>query len=371
MAKIGTVDFAKKALLNELETSAIYDRLAKSYYNEDLSRRLGVLSETEAEHARFWLKFLEERGVNTRILRASPLKIVVYAFVSRLLGVGLGLKFLERGERAAIDNYCVILGNIELSSEEQSAIRGILIDELRHEEQFEEYAAGYKFFLKNLAIVLTQISGGLVTVLSVSAGLAGVYRQSFVAAMAGLLVGLTEAVNSAVSFYFYCKTEKQIKVGIMQRLKTVTENLPDVFSERIFKYFEKKGLSKEAVAMIVKELRQDNDLLRRLFAEEKYGIQEEDLGNPRRTAVYAGLFRFVGTIFPLIPYFLNLPLMLAVPISVLITLAVLAFTGFMAAISTETSISRRVVELIISGLVLTAMVYFIGWIASLLIQLTW
>ncbi|MEM3673370.1 MAG: VIT1/CCC1 transporter family protein [Candidatus Bathyarchaeia archaeon] len=202
-----------------------------------------------------------------------------------------------------------------------------------------------------------------------SAGLAGVYRQPFVAAMAGLLVGLTEAMNSAVSFYFYVKTEKQIKVGIMQRLKIVTENLPDVFSERMAKYFEKKGLSKEAAAMVGEELRQDSDLLRRLFAEERYGIHEEELGNPRRTGLYAGLFRLIDTIFPLIPYFLNLPLILTVPTSVLITLAVLAFTGFLAAISTETSISRKIVELIISGLVLTTIVFFAGWVASLFIQL--
>ncbi|MEM3648790.1 MAG: VIT1/CCC1 transporter family protein, partial [Thermoproteota archaeon] len=176
-------------------------------------------------------------------------------------------------------------------------------------------------------------------------------------------------MNSAVSFYFYSKTEKQIKVSIMKRLKILTENLPNVFSERIIKYFEKKGLSREVAAMVSEELRQDSDLLRRLFAEERYDIREEELGNPRRTGLYAGLFRLIGTIFPLIPYFLNLPLILTVPISVLITLAVLAFTGFLAAISTETSIGRKVFELIISGLVLTAIVFAIGWAASLLIQL--
>ncbi|MEM3673371.1 MAG: hypothetical protein QW468_04010 [Candidatus Bathyarchaeia archaeon] len=66
------------------------------------------MSETEAEHARFWSKFLEKRGVDTRVLRANPIKIIVYAFVFRLLGVGLGLKFLERGELTAIINYCAI-----------------------------------------------------------------------------------------------------------------------------------------------------------------------------------------------------------------------------------------------------------------------
>ncbi|MBS7647686.1 MAG: VIT1/CCC1 transporter family protein [Candidatus Bathyarchaeia archaeon] len=369
MAKVETINFAKKALLNELETSAVYSRLAKSYRAESLSERLGVLSETEAEHARFWSRFLEKRGVETKVFRASSLKVVVYTFVFRLLGVGLGLKFLERGERAAINNYCTILYDPELSNEEQSTIRGILIDELRHEELFEEYAASYKFFLKNLAIVLTQISGGLVTVLSVSAGLAGVYRQPFAAAIAGLLVGFTEAMSSAVSFYFYGKTEKQIKIGIMQRLKIITENLPDVFSERMIKFFEKKGLSKGTATMVGEELMQDTNLLRRLFAEERYGIHEEALGDPRRTGLYAGLFRLIGTIFPLIPYFLNLPLVLTVPISVLITLAVLVFTGFLAAISTETSISGKVTELIISGLVLTAVVFFVGWIASFFIQL--
>ena len=156
--------------------------------------------QAETKHAIFWTKFLKDRGIDTAGAKISKLRIMPFMLVFRLFGVGLGLKLLEKGEQAAIGSYGLILGNGAISQQEKTTIKEILADELGHEDEFEEYGKRYKFFVDSIAVILTQVSGGLVTVLTVAAGLSGVYNQPYVAALAGMLVGLTQAANSAREF---------------------------------------------------------------------------------------------------------------------------------------------------------------------------
>jgi len=108
------------------------------------------------------------------------------------------------------------------------------------------------------------------------------------------------------------------------------------------------------------------DLLARIVAEEEYGIKEEALGNPLKTALHAGLIRIIGTILPLIPYFLNQPIPIAIPFSILITVLLLVITGSIVALSAELDIKKKIIELTISGLVLATATFIIGKTAATL-----
>ena len=369
MSAINLTQFAKSALADESRTAEIYRRLSKNYGKSQLGARFGSLAEAEVKHALFWTEFLKDRGIDAAGIGISRLRVVMFMLVFKLFGVGLGLKLLEKGEHAAIAGYGLVLGSETISQKEKATIKGILTDELGHEDEFEEYGKRYKLFVERVAVILTQMSGGLVTVLSVTAGLAGVYSQPFVAGIAGMLVGLTQAANSASSFYFYSKTEKQIKLGVLSRLKTAVDVLPEVFVKKLVSHLEKDSLSERAARTVGEEAAQKKDLLRKMIAEQKYSIDEGKLGNPAKTAFYAGVFRVLGTFLPLIPYFANLPTSTALPLSVLITLATLALMGFLVAVSAEVSVRQKIVELIISGLVLTGIALAIGMAASRLVGL--
>jgi VIT1/CCC1 family predicted Fe2+/Mn2+ transporter len=322
----------------------------------------------ENAHAGFWVDFLEKRGIRTTGLAASKFRVFFSALLCRLLGIGLSLKILERGEHNAVRHYAVMLQSPRISEAEKTGISQILADELSHEEEFEEYVAKFKFFIDKVAVIFTQLSSGLVTVLSVSAGFAGAYRTPIAAAVAGLIVGVTGALNSALGFYFFGKTEKQVKLGIISRVKTATGAVPKVFSKRVIKHMKEKEISEETARIIAEEAAGRKDLLDRLILEEGYGIKEERLENPLESAFYAGLFRMVGTVLPLAPYALSVPLMVALPVSVLITLAVLALTGFLVAIAADIDAKQKVVELTISGLIMTAVTFLIGLATSNLME---
>jgi len=369
MSEERIIDFAKTALMDELYTSAIYHSLSNLYGDAPISEELLELSEMESEHANFWINFLERRDIDTSNFIISNYRVSFLTYIYRLLGVGLTLKILEIGERNAIRHYSMMLKSPQISDEEKKAINQILKDELGHEEEFEEYESRYKFFINSVATIFTQMSGALVTVLSVSIGIAGAYGKTFDVVIAGLIVGLSGALNTITGFYFFSRTQKQVKVEILSRLKMAAESAPKVFVQRVIKYMKRKEISEETSRFIAEEASRKQGLLNRIIAEEEYGIREEALGNPFKTSIYAGLYRIIGTILPLTPYFLDLPIQISIPISILITLFMLALTGFIVAISAEIDIKNKIIELTIGGLILTSLTFLVGKLTSILVEI--
>ena len=369
MSEERIIDFAKTALMDELYTSAIYNSLSNLYGDAPIFEELLELSEMESEHANFWINFLKRRDIDTSNFIINNYRVSFLTYIYRLLGVGLTLKILEIGERNAIRHYSMMLKSPQITDEEKKAINQILKDELGHEEEFEEYESRYKFFINSVATIFTQMSGALVTVLSVSIGIAGAYGKTFDVVIAGLIVGLSGALNTITGFYFFSRTQKQVKVEILSRLKMAAESAPKVFVQRVIKYMKRKEISEETSRFIAEEASRKQDLLNRIIAEEEYGIREEALGNPFKTSIYAGLYRIIGTILPLTPYFFDLPIQISIPISILITLFMLALTGFIVAISAEIDIKNKIIELTIGGIILTSLTFLIGKLTSILVEI--
>jgi VIT1/CCC1 family predicted Fe2+/Mn2+ transporter len=358
---------AKRALVNEQYTSLIYARLADMYQTSDsrLSTRLASLAKEEATHADFWMAFLTRRGVQ-RSVDLNPYRTVVLTYLYKLVGIGLTLKMLEIGERDAIEQYALMLKSADLSEDEKQGLLTILADELKHEEDFEEYEARFKFFISKVAIFNTQLSNGLVAIISVATGFAGVYTTNIDVIIPSMIVGVTGALSTVTGFYFFGRTQNLVKQGILARLRVATEAIPQLFTDRVRKYMQKKNLSAETTQAIVTEATRNRMYLRQVIAEEEYGITEESLGNPLNNALYAGLFRVMGTILPLTPYVLGLSTDLAIPISILITVTLLAINGFFVALAAELDVKQKVMELTLSGVILAVLAFAIGKLTTIL-----
>ena len=110
--------------------------------------------------------------------------------------------------------------------------------------------------------------------------------------------------------------------------------------------------------------------MNRFVVEEEYGFTIDDIGKPVKSSVYSGLFRLVGTFLPLIPYFFGIPVITSIVLSVFIGMLMLIITGFILALSTNLSIKKKITELIVNGLVLTAIVFLLGNLTSQLLHLS-
>ncbi len=361
------IEHAKKAFVNEQYTSRIYTRLADLYRRSDsrLATQLTSLAQEETTHADFWRTFLTRRGVFQSIDR-PPYRTTAVTYVYKLLGIGLTLKILEIGERNAIEEYALMLRSPDLTADEKQGLLTILADELKHEEDFEAYEDRFKFFISKVAIFNTQLSNGLVAIISVATGFAGVYATNLEIIIPSIIVGVMGALSTVTGFYFFGRIQNLVKQGILARLRVATEAIPHLFTNRVRKYMQKKNLSEEATQAIVAEVAKNTAYLHQVIAEEEYGIKEESLGNPLTNALYAGLFRVIGTALPLTPYILGVSTSVAIPTSILITITLLAINGFLVALAAELDVKQKVLELTLSGVILAVLAYLIGKLTAVL-----
>ena len=203
---------------------------------------------------------------------------------------------------------------------------------------------------------------------SVSIGIAGFYEEPLIVAVSGLIVGLTGALNTVAGFYFFGRTQKKVNLGILKRIRSASESVPHVYERRVIGYMRKREISEETAKVIAEEAR-EKKMLTRIIAEEEYGIKEGALGDPVESAVYAGVFKVIGTVLPLIPFFMGMPVGTSIPISIAITLIILAVVGFLVAISAEIDVKDKIMELTVTGLVMSLLVFLIGKSTSQLMKM--
>jgi hypothetical protein len=100
---------------------------------------------------------------------------------------------------------------------------------------------------------------------------------------------------------------------------------------------------------------------------KKFGIGENNLGNPFISALQSGLFKTIGTILPLLPFLAGYPVDLSILISVSITIVLLSVVGTLAAVVAQVDVKKKVTELITAGLILSALTFLLGKLTSILI----
>ncbi len=358
------IRLARKALGDEVFSSIIYSRLAKLYSEDSVRNKLSRIAEMEKNHVKFWVRFLKSRDVATPTTGVGRLKLTLYTTLFRILGLGLTLRILEMSEHEAIKLYSRLLEVEELSENEREELKKMLEDELIHEQEFASEESRFEDFLLHVRDAVLGMNDGLVEVLSVTAGLAGAYGDPYYVAIGGFIVGVGGAFSMGLGAYASVRAQKQVHEGILNRINIASRFVAHVFKERVINYMLRKGYSKDVSNAIAEESSRNRKLLTRVIAEEEYGIREETLENPFKAGVYTGSAYALGAFVPLIPYFLGLPISVAIILSLLFAALALALTGFIVAISANLGIKRKILEMILAGLGSAGATYAVGRLAS-------
>jgi len=366
LSKTQVIEIARNALKAELTAAAVYTRLAQKFRDQELSGKLAEFAQAEQHHADFWATFLKRRNQNPDQVKINKLQVDMLAFIYGLLGIGLTLKLLEAGEREAMQGYANMFSLGALTPEERKGITRFLLAELAHEEGLTEYEADFRFFISKIATIFTQTSGGLVLVLSTAIGLSGVITDPTAIGVIGLIVGLTSALNTVVGFYFFGRTSRRINEDILHRIKTTCTCAPEAYADRVKKHMLRRNYNEELATLIAEEA-QEKNLVETIIAEEEYGIKGA-LPDPMQSAAWAGVFKVIGTVLPLTPYLVGLPINVSIILSILITFTLLAVAGSLAAVAAEVSVRDKVVELVSGGAVLATLTYILGKSASILLN---
>lgn len=152
------IQYALDSLEMEMYVVDLFSNLSKQVENEEMAQTLQHFVEEEKGHCSFWKNFLRDRNVETDHISYSKLKLKFDSLLAGVFGFGLIYKLMERNERAAIKRFSEMLTFDNISEKEKRSIQSLLEDELKHEEQFEEYEKLYKFYIDRVQTILTELS---------------------------------------------------------------------------------------------------------------------------------------------------------------------------------------------------------------------
>jgi len=317
-----TIDY----YVDEMKDSTLYKSLAEVEKDENVRKELFKLSSMEKEHADFWKNFLQSRGIKVKKFKPS-FTIGLYKVLRKIFGLAFTSKIMEMGEAKTIRKYYEFYREADLSEEEKGKLKKIIEDELLHEDIFHKMSSSEK--IEHIRDVFLGMNDGLVEILATVAGLTGAYSGNpYIVGIIGSIVGISGMLSMAIGTYISVKNQRQVK------------------EQKIF----------------------ENRVLYELL-DKKTGI-EETLENPLKAAYYTGFFYLLGTILIVFPFFLGLNSTYALLTSA--TAAIIAWTisGFIVALTSGLSATRKILEMLITGLGAATITYTIGSLISSLLGIS-
>lgn len=359
-------EMAERALSEEVYASILYSRLATAYGEGSMRSKLIEMAEMERGHAKFWREFLERRGRPTHEGGSNGLRAALHIAMLRLLGFRLALPLLEGGERDAIELYSKFLESSKIGGLEKRGLTRILEDELLHERELLEEESKVEDFLVHIRDAVLGMNDGLVEILSITAGLAGIYGDPFHTALGGLVVAVAGALSMGMGVFASVRAQRQVNESILRRVGDASRYVAHIFKERLASHMVRKGYSEGLSKAVAEESSKDHGLLSKAIAEEDYGLREGVLGSPRRAGLYSGLSNISGAVIPLLPYLLGLQMSIAMPLSIIFAGVALAITGSLIAILASLPVRRKALEMVLVGLGSAGSTFLIGRMASML-----
>ncbi len=193
------VEKAREFCLDEYKDHLIYRQLAEYERDPRLREILVRLSEEEYEHYLFWSRLIGEDCKSS----VSPWTIRLLRLSRRLLGLTFTLKLLELHEKDVIEEYKKYLDN--LSGEDREILESIIEDEETHESKL--MAGINEAIVRYLSFVALGLADAIVEITGVHAGFLGATKETLVAGIAGLIVGVSAAFSMAGAAYLQAKAE--------------------------------------------------------------------------------------------------------------------------------------------------------------------
>jgi len=338
--------------IDESTDSIIYKHLASIENIEELKDEFIRLSKVEADHALFWKKFLEKRGVKVEPPKVSSIKLIYAKLLRKLLGAGVTVSILELGEAQAVNKYYKYIKETQnLEPEEIDGIKQIIFEELEHEKVFAEEKK--KFHTENVRDFVLGMNDGLVEILGAVFGLSAVYpTKPYLVGFSGLIVGVAGALSMGVGTFVSVRSQRQINESLRRNMEILLDVAPDIAAEKNKEKLVENGIPEDIAQEIVSKLK-EKGLLKALLPEE------EDTSEIR-AGLYTGLAYLFGIFFSVIPFFLSPTSYTALIFSVILAGVALATVGTLVAMFSGIDTKKKAIEMLTAGLGAAVISYGFG-----------
>ena len=253
-----------------------------------------------------------------------------------------------------------------------------ITDELYNEKLRDESRAE-KGILSHVREIVFGMNDGLVEVLASVAGIVGIYKSNIVAALAGLIIGISGTLSMSVGAYLSSRSEKDVSISESMRLQLELEAARERAAKDLGKTYKSyKTLSRD-LDNLIKKLKNAGDPFYKLLEKEKsnpfFRLMNRDktvlsprTSAPIKDAAYIGIFYMLGAVIPLLSFFIGSAIHDSVYLNLLISViaasGAIVITAAIIAVNTNESVVKRAVQSVILSLAASGATFFIGTLVS-------
>ena len=288
-------------LSDELETAWLYDRLADHCRKPALVGSLRELAEAERRHAEHWAERLDDAAALDTVVRPS-MHTRLLVLISRLGGLGLILPRLRAEELVDIRRYQEEpeSGNLAEEEREHRAVLATLDESERLQDAEHGFAS--RSSANTFRASLFGLNDGLVSNLSLVAGVAGAAVDSDAVLLAGIAGWLAGAFSMGVGEYISVRSQIELFENQIAKERLELEFDPAEERAELVAIYRRKGVSEGLAEQLVEELMADDEIALDTMAREELGIDPKDLGSPWAASIGSFIAFSAGAIVPVIPF---------------------------------------------------------------------
>jgi len=227
---------------DEETSAAIYQRLADRLSDRKNAEVLARMAAEEARHAARW------RAVTNKDVGPDRLRVSVFFFIARFLGLTFAIKTLEKGEGQAQVGYGSILDLFPDA-------KAIIAEEDAHEDALIAMIDEER--LKYAGSVVLGLNDALVELTGALAGFTFAFQNSRLIALTGLITGISAAFSMASSEYLSQRSDSESELlpwksalytGIAYIITVILLVLPFLLLDN---YLVALGLTLSVVVLII------------------------------------------------------------------------------------------------------------------------
>lgn len=200
---------------------------------------------------------------------------------------------------------------------------------------------------------------GLVNVLGIVLGIAGATNDAKIVIIAGLAATAAESISMAAVAYTSIKAEVDYYQSELEREKKEIREFPEIEREEIKLIYMKKGFKGKDLEKVVDQICSDEKVWLDIMMAEELGLAPVESKNPIMEGIVVGGSAVVGSLVPLIPFFLFSINSAIIP-SVTISALALFLTGAYKGQTTLGNWLRSGIEMMVIGFVAAMAGYLIG-----------
>ncbi len=199
---------ARALILDELFDLSLYRALHQISPDEDSRNTLEELVRVETQHLAFWQKFFGHKV--DRLDWARGLKLHVMLLACRVLGTtGIHLA-LEAIEVHGVRKYLALWQEYQHQPLGE-ALRGILMDEFKHEDVLVTALTQRKINAEKIRNIFLGLNDGLVEILGAVSGFFGAFGSATMVLIAASTTAVAGALSMGAGAFLALNSEKEVK----------------------------------------------------------------------------------------------------------------------------------------------------------------